>query len=110
MKITAVKTVVVAAPPNRNWVFVKVETDQAGLYGWGEGTLEWKTRAVVGADVVWLQAARFDRGTRVVDAASLRLASGAVYGEAQFETVGIVDRILNQRISSRLRTFLWLRA
>ncbi len=48
MKITAVKTVVVAAPPHRNWVFVKVETDQPGLYGWGEGTLEWKTRAVVG--------------------------------------------------------------
>jgi galactonate dehydratase len=33
----------------RNWVFVRVETDQAGLYGWGEATLEWKTRAVVGA-------------------------------------------------------------
>ena len=33
----------------RNWVFVKVETDQDGLYGWGEATLEWKTRAVVGA-------------------------------------------------------------
>jgi len=26
-----------------------VETDQPGLYGWGEATLEWKTRAVVGA-------------------------------------------------------------
>ena len=34
MKITALKSVVVAAPPNRNWVFVKVETDQAGPYGW----------------------------------------------------------------------------
>lgn len=33
----------------RNWVFVKVETDHPGLYGWGEATLEWKTRAVVGA-------------------------------------------------------------
>lgn len=33
----------------RNWVFVKVETDQPGLVGWGEATLEWKTRAVVGA-------------------------------------------------------------
>lgn len=33
----------------RNWVFVKVTTDQPGLYGWGEATLEWKTRAVVGA-------------------------------------------------------------
>jgi L-alanine-DL-glutamate epimerase-like enolase superfamily enzyme len=33
----------------RNWVFVRVEADQSGLYGWGEATLEWKTRAVVGA-------------------------------------------------------------
>jgi galactonate dehydratase len=49
MKITRIKTAVVAAPPHRNWVFVKVETDQPGLHGWGEATLEWKTRAVVGA-------------------------------------------------------------
>lgn len=48
MKITAVKTVVVNAEM-RNWVFVKVETDQDGLYGWGEASLEWKTRSVVGA-------------------------------------------------------------
>ena len=33
----------------RNWVFVKVETDQPGLYGWGEATLEWKTKGVAGA-------------------------------------------------------------
>jgi galactonate dehydratase len=48
LKITAVSARVVNAEM-RNWVFVKVETDQAGLYGWGEATLEWKTRAVVGA-------------------------------------------------------------
>jgi galactonate dehydratase len=48
MKITAVKTIVVNAEM-RNWVFVKIETDQQGLYGWGEASLEWKTRAVVGA-------------------------------------------------------------
>jgi len=48
VKITNVKTVVVNAEM-RNWVFCKLETDQAGLYGWGEGSLEWKTRAVVGA-------------------------------------------------------------
>jgi galactonate dehydratase len=48
MKITAIKTCVVNAEM-RNWVFVKVETDQPGLYGWGEASLEWKTRAVVGA-------------------------------------------------------------
>ncbi len=48
MKITALKTVIVNAEM-RNWVFVKVETDQPGLYGWGEASLEWKTRAVAGA-------------------------------------------------------------
>lgn len=48
MKITAIHTVVVNAEM-RNWVFVKVETDVAGLFGWGEATLEWKTRAVTGA-------------------------------------------------------------
>ena len=48
MKITAVKTVVVNAQM-RNWVFVKVETNQPVLYGWGEASLEWKTRAVFGA-------------------------------------------------------------
>ncbi len=49
MKITRISPLVVAAPPHRNWVFVKVETDQPGLFGWGEATLEWKTRGVVGA-------------------------------------------------------------
>ena len=48
MKITAITTRIVNADM-RNWVFVKVETDEAGLFGWGEATLEWKTRAVVGA-------------------------------------------------------------
>ena len=48
MKITAIRTVVVNAEM-RNWVFVRVDTDVAGLYGWGEATLEWKTRGVVGA-------------------------------------------------------------
>jgi galactonate dehydratase len=47
IKITGVKTVVVNAEM-RNWIFVKVETDQAGLYGWGEASLNWKTRAVTG--------------------------------------------------------------
>jgi galactonate dehydratase len=47
MTITSVKSVVVNAEM-RNWVFVKIETD-SGVYGWGEATLEWKTRAVVGA-------------------------------------------------------------
>jgi galactonate dehydratase len=48
MKITGIETLVVNAEM-RNWVFVKVLTDQPGLYGWGEGTLEWKTASVVAA-------------------------------------------------------------
>lgn len=47
MKITNIKTLVVNARM-RNWVLVKVETDQPGLYGWGEATLEWQTKSVVG--------------------------------------------------------------
>ncbi len=48
MKITNISTVVVNAQM-RNWVFVKLETDTPGLVGWGEASMEWKTRAVVGA-------------------------------------------------------------
>jgi len=48
MKITGISTRVVNARM-RNWIFVKVETDQPGLYGWGEATLEWKAKAVTGA-------------------------------------------------------------
>ena len=48
MKITDIKTFVVNARL-RNWIFVRVETDQPGLYGLGEATLEFQTRAVVGA-------------------------------------------------------------
>ncbi len=47
MKITGVSPVVVNAEM-RNWVFVKLSTDE-GLTGWGEATLEWHTRAVAGA-------------------------------------------------------------
>jgi galactonate dehydratase len=48
MKITAIETHVCNARM-RNWIFVKVLTDQPDLYGWGEATLEWHTRSVVGA-------------------------------------------------------------
>ena len=48
MKIKKIETLVCHARM-RNWVFVKVVTDQPGLIGWGEATLEWHTRSVVGA-------------------------------------------------------------
>jgi galactonate dehydratase len=48
MRIESVTTLVVNAR-QRNWVFVKVTTDQPGLVGWGEASTEWHTHAVVGA-------------------------------------------------------------
>ena len=48
MKITQIETHICHARM-RNWIFVKVLTDQPGLWGWGEATLEWHTRSVVGA-------------------------------------------------------------
>ncbi|HTL16398.1 MAG TPA: galactonate dehydratase [Patescibacteria group bacterium] len=48
MKITSIQALVCHARM-RNWIFVKVVTDQPGLWGWGEATLEWHTRAVIGA-------------------------------------------------------------
>lgn len=48
MKITKVTTTLVNAKM-RNWVIVRVYTDQAGLIGIGEGTLEFQERAVAGA-------------------------------------------------------------
>ena len=47
MKITKIDPVLVHAG-DRNWILVRVETSVPGLHGWGEATLEWKTRAVVG--------------------------------------------------------------
>lgn len=33
----------------RNWIFIKITTDEPGLVGWGEATLEWHTSSVLGA-------------------------------------------------------------
>lgn len=48
MKITAVRTQLVNAQL-RNWIFVRIETDQPGLYGLGEASLEFQAKAVTGA-------------------------------------------------------------
>ena len=47
MHITAIKPVL-ADGGHRIFVFVKIETDQPGLIGWGEASLEGKPRAVAG--------------------------------------------------------------
>ena len=48
VEITRVSTRIVDAG-DREWVFVRVDTDEAGLFGWGESSLGWHTRAVCGA-------------------------------------------------------------
>lgn len=48
MKITAVKAYAVAGPLT-DLCFVKVETDEPGLYGWGEASLPMKSPAVAQA-------------------------------------------------------------
>ena len=48
MQISGVSKWVVDAG-DRDWVFVRVDTDEPGLVGWGESSLGWHTRAVVGA-------------------------------------------------------------
>ncbi len=47
MKITNVKVVVTC--PGRNYVLVKIETDEPGLYGWGDATLNGRELAVAAA-------------------------------------------------------------
>jgi len=65
IRITRVETVVVNAQM-RNWLFVKVHTDQDGLWGWGEASLNWKTRSVVGA-VADLEALLIGRDPRDIE-------------------------------------------
>ena len=49
IKITNLKVFGVSITPNsdRPYVFVKLETNQAGLVGWGEGTLEGKAQSAM---------------------------------------------------------------
>jgi galactonate dehydratase len=45
MRITSIDEFVMGVP-GRNWIFVKIGTDE-GIHGWGEATLEWHEKAVV---------------------------------------------------------------
>lgn len=48
MKITALKPYAIATPVT-DWALVKVQTDEPGLFGWGECSLPGKPHGVVGA-------------------------------------------------------------
>lgn len=61
----------------------------------------------VGADTVWLTPGRFEKGIKVVDAATRRAANDAVYGDLQHDTFGIFDRLINYKVATLLtRTLL----
>ena len=60
----------------------------------------------VGADTVWFVPGRFDRGIRIVDRTSRRAANEAVYRDLSRDTLGLVDRAINRRISSRITRLL----
>jgi hypothetical protein len=62
---------------------------------------------MVGADTVWLQPGRFDKGIRVVDGASCSAASAAVFADLQRDAVGILDRLINRKVSAALTRVLF---
>src|SRR5450432_326976 len=61
---------------------------------------------VISADVVRVQGNRLDRGTRVVDRASRRLAEDAVFEDLMRGDLGLVARVINKKISFRLTRYL----
>ena len=61
----------------------------------------------VGADTVWLMPGRFEKGIRVVDAASRRAADDAVFGDLQRDAIGIFDRLINSRSRRCSRARCW---
>jgi hypothetical protein len=63
----------------------------------------------VGADAVWLIPGRFDKAIQVVDAASRERAETVVFGDLGRESFGMVDRLINQRLSTLLTRFLFAR-
>ena len=61
---------------------------------------------VIGADVVRVQGNRLDRGTRVVDRATRRVAEDAVFDDLMRGDLGLVARVINKKISFRLTRYL----
>ena len=49
---------------------------------------------------------RFEKGIKVVDAATRRAANDAVYGDLQRDTFGIFDRLINYKVATLLTRML----
>jgi hypothetical protein len=61
----------------------------------------------VGADTVWLQPGRFDKGIRVVDGPSCSAAAAAVFADLQRDAAGLFDRLINRKVSTLLTRVLF---
>ena len=123
MKITGLKTFVVATGPRGgNWVFVKVYTDQDGLYGVGEGTVTSKAQTIaaaieeherflIGRDplaIEWLWQAMYRyprwRGGPVLNSAisAIEMALWDVKGKAYGQPVW---QLLGGKVRDRIRCY-----
>ncbi|HEY2728953.1 MAG TPA: CDP-alcohol phosphatidyltransferase family protein [Polyangia bacterium] len=61
---------------------------------------------VIGGDVVRVQGNRLDRGTRVVDRATRRVAEDGIFEDLMRGDLGLVARVINKKISFRLTRYL----
>ena len=48
LKITDLHVMRMGSEGTNNWMFVKIETDAAGIHGWGEASLQYKDDALLG--------------------------------------------------------------
>jgi galactonate dehydratase len=94
MRITGISTWVVDAG-DRDWVFLRVETDEPGLAGWGEASLGWQTRAVLGA-VRDLEPLLVDRDPRPVERHWQTLTRGPYFkgGIVTMSAISAIDQAL----------------
>ena len=94
MRITGISTRVVDAG-DRDWVFVRVDTDEPGLAGWGEASLGWQTHAVLGA-LRDLEPLIIDRDPRPVERHWQTMTRGPYFkgGIAMMSAVSAIDQAL----------------
>lgn len=94
MRITEISTRVVDAG-DRDWIFVRVDTDEPGLMGWGEASLGWHTGAVTGA-VQDLRSMLVDEDPRQVERLWQRMVRGPYFrgGIAVTSAIAGIDQAL----------------
>jgi galactonate dehydratase len=94
MRITEISTRVVDAG-DRDWIFVRVGTDEPGLVGWGEASLGWHTGAITGA-VQDLRSMLIGQDPRPVERLWQRMVRGPYFrgGIALTSAIAGIDEAL----------------